>query len=290
MAVYAIGDIQGCYAELMDLLSVIEFDEAADQLWFTGDLVNRGPHSLAVLRFVRTLSLRTPAAAITVLGNHDLHLLAVAEGQGKRQDGDTLDAILAAPDRNELLHWLRQQPILHYDETLASKDGIYGGTMLVHAGLPPQWSVASAQRYATEIEDVLRSGQYRAFFAHMYGDHPSQWEDKLAGWERLRFITNCFTRMRFCDMSGRLNLQIKGTPGTQPAGLFPWYDIAGRLSRNSRIVFGHWSTLGLHQSENVVSLDTGCLWGGRLTAMRLDESEDISSVASLGHVYPGETE
>ncbi|MBL1274572.1 MAG: symmetrical bis(5'-nucleosyl)-tetraphosphatase [Ectothiorhodospiraceae bacterium] len=290
MAVYAIGDIQGCYAELMALLKVIEFDEATDQLWFTGDLVNRGPDSLGVLRFVRGLGLRRPAALITVLGNHDLHLLAVAEGLGKTHRSDTLDEILTAPDKQDLLDWLRQQPLLHYDETLGSSDGDYVGTALVHAGLPPQWSMDSARQYASEIEGVLRGEQYREFLAHMYGNQPDQWKESLVGWGRLRLMTNCFTRMRFCDANGRLDLQAKGAPGTQPAGFLPWYEITNRQSRESRIVFGHWSTLGLHQSENVVSLDTGCLWGERLTAMRLDGGGGIHSVASLGHLYPGETE
>jgi len=211
MAVYAIGDIQGCYAELMALLEAVQFDAASDQLWFTGDLVNRGPESLRVLRFVRDLNERTPSAAITVLGNHDLHLLAVAAGEGRQHHSDTLDEILAAPDRETLLDWLRHQPLLHHDAAL--------GVTLIHAGLPPQWSLLEAQQYAGEVEAVLRGDSYQEFFAHMYGNQPDQWQENLTGWDRLRFITNCFTRLRYCDADGKLDLQAKGAPGSQPAGV-----------------------------------------------------------------------
>lgn len=231
MAVYAMGDIQGCYAELMALLEKIQFDASADQLWFTGDLVNRGPESLRVLRFVRELNERTPNAAITVLGNHDLHLLAVAAGKSQQHRSDTLDEILDAPDRDILLDWLRHQPLLHHDAAL--------GVTLIHAGLPPQWTLAEAQQYAAEVETVLQSEQHAEFFAHMYGDQPNRWQDDLTGWDRLRFMTNCFTRLRYCDANGRLEMQAKGAPGSQAAGDMPWFEVAGRQSSENQFVFGH---------------------------------------------------
>lgn len=279
MAVYAIGDIQGCYAELMALLETIRFDAASDQLWFTGDLVNRGPESLQVLRYVRDLNERTPAAAITVLGNHDLHLLAVAEGKGRLHRSDTLGEVLDAPDRQGLLDWLRHQPLLHHDAGL--------GYSLVHAGLPPQWSLGAAQQHAGEVEAVLRGENYREFFAHMYGNLPDHWGEDLSGWERLRFITNCFTRMRYCDAQGRVDLHAKGAPGSQPAGLVPWFEVEGRQTQAERIVFGHWSTLGLYQGNRVTALDTGCLWGGRLTALRLDDEGSLHCVECLAGLRPG---
>ncbi len=258
MAVFAVGDIQGCHDELMQLLERIRFDPAEDHLWFTGDLVNRGPKSLQVLRYVRALGER----AVCVLGNHDLHLLAVASGTAQLKAGDTLDAVLAAPDRDELLHWLRQLPLLHHDATL--------GYTLVHAGLPPQWDLATAQACARELETVLRGEDCAAFFRHMYGNEPRRWTPALAGMERLRFIVNCYTRMRYCDADGALDLKAKGPPGSQPEGLMPWFEVPGRLNRELHILFGHWSTVGESRDRNVLPLDTGCVWGGRLTALRLD--------------------
>jgi bis(5'-nucleosyl)-tetraphosphatase (symmetrical) len=256
MAVYAIGDIQGCYAELLGLLEQIGFDERDDRLWFAGDLVNRGPHSLETLRFVRSLN------AVTVLGNHDLHLLASACDPRQRKRKDTLQAILEAPDADELLTWLRHQPLLHHDATL--------DYTMVHAGLALQWNLATAQACAGEVEAVLRSDRYPEFFSAMYGNEPASWSPALKGWERLRFITNCFTRLRYCDGSGRLALEKKGPPGSQPAHLRPWFDWPQRNSRDLRIVFGHWSTLGAFDAPGIHALDTGCLWGGKLTACRLD--------------------
>jgi bis(5'-nucleosyl)-tetraphosphatase (symmetrical) len=261
MAVYAIGDVQGCYAALMRLLEKIAFDEAHDQLWFCGDLVNRGPDSLAVLRFVRGLNERMPAAAVTVLGNHDLHLLALAAGKGRAHNSDTLDAVLAAKDADDLLRWLRQQPLLHHDEHLAMT--------MVHAGLAPQWSLEDAQLYARELEAVLQGEYYAEFFGAMYGNEPALWADDLSDWPRLRFISNCFTRLRYCHEDGRLDFHDKSTPGKQAEGLLPWYDVAERKSQEQAIIFGHWSTLGLYQERNVHCLDSGCLWGGQLTALRL---------------------
>ncbi len=258
MAVYAIGDVQGCYDELLHLLDHIRFDPASDTLWLTGDLVNRGPRSLEVLRFVRNLG----DTAVTVLGNHDLHLLATASGTRPPRKKDSLDAILHAEDRGELLTWLRHRPLLHRDQA--------SGWAMVHAGLPPQWNLAKAAACATELEAVLRGPKHRDFFAHMYGDGPAVWDDKLKGIKRLRFITNCLTRLRYCDRKGRLALEAKGPPGTQSPRYMPWYTVPQRASEGERIVFGHWSTLGYRSEQGVYSLDTGCIWGGQLTALRLD--------------------
>ncbi|MCP4043425.1 MAG: symmetrical bis(5'-nucleosyl)-tetraphosphatase [Gammaproteobacteria bacterium] len=266
MATYAIGDIQGCYDELMALLDWIDFSPEHDLLWFTGDLVNRGPKSLEVLRFVRELDDR----AIVVLGNHDLHLLAVATNpalQPRRKD--TLDAILSAPDRETLLTWLRHRPLLHHDPDL--------GYTLVHAGLPPQWDLSTATACATELERMLRSNRYREFFDCMYGDLPDIWDDKLGGWDKLRYITNCLTRLRYCDLRGRLDLQDKGPIGSQRPGNLPWFEVPGHASAEERIIFGHWSTLQLmlkmKPDNPIFPLDHGCLWGGSLMAMRLDDGE-----------------
>jgi bis(5'-nucleosyl)-tetraphosphatase (symmetrical) len=260
MPTYAIGDIQGCYDELRELLNLIGFNPNHDRLWFTGDLVNRGPKSLQVLRYVRSLG----NAAITVLGNHDLHLLALAYSEHKPlKSFDTLNETLTAPDRDELLHWLRHQPLLHYDATLRCA--------LIHAGLPPQWDLAMAQGCARELENTLRdTASMRELFAHMYGDKPSRWSDDLRGIARLRFITNCFTRLRVCDRDGRLHLKYKGTLANIPKGNMPWFRVPSRQSTDIRFVFGHWSALGYHNGDGVLALDTGCVWGNRLCAVRID--------------------
>jgi bis(5'-nucleosyl)-tetraphosphatase (symmetrical) len=258
MATYAIGDIQGCYDDLMRLLERIHFDDQDDHLWFAGDLVNRGPDSLAVLHFVKGLGTR----AVSVLGNHDLHLLAVAAGNAKLRKNDTLDGILEAPNRDELLDWLRHRPILHHDAAL--------GYTLVHAGLPPQWDLPQAQICAHELEDALRGSGHGEFFRQMYGDEPRRWRADLRGMDRLRFIVNCFTRLRYCSDAGDLELKHKGAPGTQPEACLPWFEVPGRASASLHLLFGHWSTLGDISSHNVYPLDTGCVWGGRLTALRLD--------------------
>lgn len=257
MAVYAVGDLQGCLDPLQRLLEQIAFDPAADRLWLVGDLVNRGPQSLATLRFVHGLG----EAAVSVLGNHDLHLLAVAEtGQGLRS-GDTLQEILDAPDAGELLDWLRRRPLLHHDAAL--------GWSMVHAGLPPQWDLTLARTCAAEVERALRETP-AALFAEMYGDRPDLWTDALRGAERLRFCLNAFTRMRYVDAAGRLDHDCKEAPANAPAGLVPWFRAPGRLSAGERIVCGHWSTLGLVDENGVIALDTGCVWGGKLSAVRLD--------------------
>ncbi|MEJ2310144.1 MAG: symmetrical bis(5'-nucleosyl)-tetraphosphatase [Gammaproteobacteria bacterium] len=262
MATYAIGDVQGCYDELLALLDLVGFDEAADSLWFVGDLVNRGPKSLEVLRFVKSLGDR----AVTVLGNHDLHLLAVAEGVKSVKKQSSLQAVLDASDRDELLDWLRHRKLMHHDRRL--------GFSMVHAGVAPQWDLAMALEMAASVEAVLQnSPACKAFLANMYGDKPDTWSDSLQDFDRLRFITNAFTRLRYCTKKGRLSMRAKGPLGSQPARYWPWFMIPGRQTANTRIVFGHWSTLGYMAGVNVWALDTGCLWGGHLTALRLEDRQ-----------------
>ena len=257
MNVFAIGDVQGCYEPLKKLLARIEFNPVEDYVWFAGDLVNRGPDSLKVLRLVKSLGKH----AITVLGNHDLHLLAVAYGVATLRRGDTLDEILEAPDRAELLEWLRTRPLLHHDP--------YLNFTLVHAGLPPQWDLATAQHCACEVESQLRSPTPETVFTHLYGNEPCQWSQDLSGPARWRFTINALTRMRYVDSRGRLNLQVKGAPGTQDSEQLPWFRHPERAHRDLRIIFGHWSTLGTITDENLFALDTACVWGGKLTALCL---------------------
>jgi bis(5'-nucleosyl)-tetraphosphatase (symmetrical) len=263
MATYAVGDIQGCCDEFEALLKQLRFDPARDRLWLTGDLVNRGPRSLDVLRLVKSFG----SAAITVLGNHDLHLLAAALTPGEQiKPQDTLGPIFEAPDRDELLTWLRSLPMLHHDATL--------GYTMIHAGLPPQWDLATAQACAAELEQALRDdARCLELFTHMYGDKPNRWSDDLRGVDRLRFITNCLTRLRFCRADGKLELKFKGKVASAPAGVFPWFRVPRRGSRDLRIVCGHWSALGYHDGEGVLSIDTGCVWGEKLCAVRLDRKE-----------------
>ncbi|APZ43668.1 symmetrical bis(5'-nucleosyl)-tetraphosphatase [Acidihalobacter ferrooxydans] len=268
MAVYAVGDLQGCLEPLHRLLDRLRFDPAADQLWLVGDLVNRGPQSLETLRFVRGLG----AAATAVLGNHDLHLLALAAGVGKPKRSDTLQTVLDAPDAGELLDWLRHRPLLHHDAAL--------GWTLVHAGLPPQWDLAQARACAAEVEQALRSSQSAQFFAHMYGDQPTHWSASLSGTQRLRYVMNALTRMRYITADGGLEHVCKTAPEQAPAGLTPWFRVPHRRNRDVRIVFGHWSTLNLIREANLLALDTGCLWGGTLTAAQLDDPDlGITAVA-----------
>ena len=258
MATYAIGDIQGCYDELQRLLERLDFSETRDQLWFVGDLVNRGPNSLEVLRLVKSLG----DAAVTVLGNHDLHLLALAHGNPKHKHSSNLNDILGAPDRDELIYWLRHRPLLHRDKKLAFT--------MIHAGLPPQWTMKTARACAREVESVLRGDQHVEYFLDMYGNEPRIWDQDLQGMARWRFITNCFTRLRFCAADGSLQLQRKGAPDSDSQKHVPWFAHPQRASRKKRILFGHWSTLGFNASHNTWALDTGCLWGGKLTALRID--------------------
>lgn len=257
MATYAIGDIQGCFTTFSRLLEKIGFDPARDRVWLVGDLINRGPDSLAMLRWAR----QHDAALTVVLGNHDLHTLAVAEGFVDAHRYDTLHPLLAAPDRDELLSWLRERPMAHAE----------GGYLMVHAGVLPSWHPEQVLALADEVETALRGNDYRNFFAHMYGNHPNHWQDDLAGMSRLRVITNALTRLRVCTAEGAMDFRFKGELPDIPAGMTPWFDMPERQSAGVTLVFGHWSALGLVVRANLVALDTGCLWGGALTAMRLED-------------------
>ncbi|MEI7842036.1 MAG: symmetrical bis(5'-nucleosyl)-tetraphosphatase [Gallionellaceae bacterium] len=259
MAIYAIGDIQGCHAEFQQLLGEIKFNSSHDKLWLVGDLVNRGPDSLSVLRAVKALG----DSAITVLGNHDLHLLAVAEGKAELHRSDTLDEVLNAPDRDELLTWLRQQRLLHVEDDY----------VLVHAGLLPQWTVKKALALANEVEIALRGDDYVTFLEKMYGNTPNSWDDDLTGYKRLRVSTNAFTRMRICTQQGEMEFKFKGEVEAIPEGYVTWFDVPKRKSKEATVIFGHWSALGLKAEPNVIALDTGCLWGGPMTAIRLEDRQ-----------------
>ncbi len=257
MSTYVIGDIQGCWQALQRLLKKIAFDPDRDRLWLVGDLVNRGPQSVEVLRWARDLGERV----VAVLGNHDLHLLAVAEGFVPLHHNDTLQDVLTAPDRDELLVWLRHRPLVHFEH----------GWLMVHAGLLPQWTVSQAIALAREVEAELRGAGYRHFLQHMYGNEPRQWRDDLTGMARLRVITNAMTRLRFCTEEGVMEFTHKGPPSKRPEGYLPWYEVPTRRSRGALIVFGHWSAHGLDVQREYCALDTGCLWGGQLSAMRLED-------------------
>ena len=279
MARFAIGDIQGCCDELKALLARCKFSADRDEIWFVGDLVNRGPQSLETLRFVRALG----ANATVVLGNHDLHLLALRFGSKRKpKDGDTLDDVLSAPDRDQILEWLLGRPLAVFDEPR--------GDFLVHAGLVPEWSPRTAAKLAREVEAVLREDS-RTLFDGMYGNKPDKWSDSLRGMDRLRFVINAFTRMRFCHRDGTVDLKTKGSPGDQPEGMYPWFDVPGRKSADVRVVCGHWSTLGYKRRRDLLALDTGCVWGGALTAVNLDEPFDSAAppvqLACKGHQEPG---
>lgn len=277
MATYAIGDIQGCFESLLKLLERLDFNPVVDRLWFVGDLVNRGPMSLQTLRYVKSLG----ASAITVLGNHDLHLLAAAYGNDKHFKADSgLADILKADDRDELIDWLRWRPVLHHDPDLK--------LTMVHAGLPPQWDLTTAIECARELETALRGNSYRDYFKHMYGNQPDLWRPTLKGVERLRYITNCLTRLRYCDATGRLDHKAKGSADKPPKGLYPWYAAPNRKTADANIVFGHWSTLGYHVENNTYAIDSGCLWGGKLTALRVDVSPfEVIQHQCVGARKPG---
>ena len=259
MATYAIGDIQGSYNEFRRLLDLINFN-AKDKLWLVGDIVNRGPDSLLLLRFLREMN----DAVVAVLGNHDLHLLVVAEGFAKAQPGETLQGVLNAPDRDELLHWLRHQRLLH----------VSGDYVMVHAGLLPSWSVMQAANLAQEAESFLHNKdheEFRKFCSHMYGNQPDQWSASLEGYERIRVIINAMTRMRVCTYDGRMDFTFKGRVEDIPIDYLPWFDVPGRASKEATVICGHWSALSLQVKSNLIALDTGCMWGGSLTAIRLED-------------------
>lgn len=260
MATYAIGDIQGCFDSLLHLLELCAFDPNRDRLWLVGDLVNRGPKSLATLRYIKSLG----TAAVTVLGNHDLYLLMVAEGGAKfRGKDDTLQEILDASDCDELLDWLRHQPICHTE----------GEYCLVHAGLLPQWTAARARELGREVETALQGPEFRKFIMNLWGSEPARWSDDLKGWPRLRVIVNAMTRMRFCTPKGVMDFKAKGKLANAPKGHLPWFELPERRHADAVLVTGHWSALGLKITPNLLALDSGCLWGGHLTAVRLEDRQ-----------------
>lgn len=260
MARWAVGDVQGCCDELEQLLARIRFSPDRDRLWLVGDLVNRGPKSLQTLRLVRSLG----ANAISVLGNHDLHLLAVRLVGAKQRRSDTLAPILAATDCDTLLEWLQLLPLAYFEPAQ--------GDLLLHAGVLPQWSVAQTLELAAEVERALRDDP-RTLLSGMYGDQPDLWQPSLAGLARLRLTINVLTRLRFCTPEGRVDFRQKGKPESAPSPWMPWFKVPGRASRGERLVFGHWSALGFHSERGVLALDTGCVWGGALTAVNLDDRE-----------------
>lgn len=260
MAIYAIGDLQGCYDPFRRLLDALEFDPDSDTLWLAGDLVNRGPKSLKTLRFVKSLG----DSALTVLGNHDLHALALSVGAVRNGERfSSLQKLLMADDADELFEWLRHRPLAHYDKKL--------DTLLVHAGTHPDWSVKKTLALAGEVESALRNGDYKTLLGKMYGNSPGVWSGKLSGYKRLRFIINCLTRMRMVTDNKHLNMSFSGSPWRARKNLHPWFEIADRRAEENRIVFGHWSQLGLIVLPNLISLDTGCVWSRQLTAVRLDK-------------------
>ena len=264
MATYVFGDIQGCLTPLHKLLDLIQFDPAADRLWFTGDLVNRGPCSLDVLRLLKGLEAR----CVIVLGNHDLHLLAVHGGAAPLREHDTLRAVLDAPDAEELLDWLRQRPLLHRE----------GEWLLVHAGILPQWDTAQALAFAGEVERALRSDAWRTFLPHIYRNEATRWDDAMPAPARLGFVANVLTRMRLCSSDGVLDFSCKGPPEQAGAGLLPWFLIPSRHPRTETVLFGHWSALGVRVNARYIALDGGCVWGRTLACLRL-EDRSIHTVA-----------
>ena len=268
MATYAIGDVQGCYSELRSLLRECGFDARRDTLWFAGDLVNRGPRSLDVLRFVADLGDR----ARTVLGNHELHLVASARGIRPQRAKDTFQDVLDAPDGEALVDWLRERPVIHRD---ANREFV-----MVHAGIAPAWTIDDALVRGAELSRALRAPDHARLLEGMYGNEPDAWRESLAGLDRLRFITNAFTRMRYCRRDGRLDFSETGPPGTQDPSLVPWFELRDAGADGTRIVFGHWATLqieaALSRDLHVRHVDTGCVWGGSLTALRLEDDREFS--------------
>lgn len=257
MPTYAVGDIQGCYATLMKLLDRIRFDPERDRLWLVGDLVNRGPRSLEVLRW----GFRLGGRLTVVLGNHDFHLLRRAYGAARPKRQDTLDAVLGAPDRDELLDWLRTRALLYRE----------GGYVLVHAGLLPQWTPAMAERLARELQNALAGPRVRSLLGKLRGDSPARWRDSLRGVTRLRVLVNALTRLRTCHADGRMCLDFSGMPDSAPPGCLPWFAQPRRRSRAATVIFGHWAALGFRMAPGIIALDSGCVWGGTLTAVRLDD-------------------
>jgi bis(5'-nucleosyl)-tetraphosphatase (symmetrical) len=266
MTLYAVGDVQGCADELDKLLKKISFSKDRDHLWLVGDLVNRGPDSREVLRIVRWLG----DAATCVLGNHDLHLLATYAGVRPPSASDTFDDVLDASDADKLIGWLRQMPLIHRDRA--------NRRVLVHAGIPPVWKPAEAERQAVVVEELLRSRGWRKALRCMYGETPTAWSERLGKADRRRFTINALTRMRFCYDDGRLDFRHSGPPDEHPSGLVPWFDIPWRRGRKWHIVFGHWSALGLMQRNRLTAVDTGCIWGGTLTALPIEPAGEPIAV------------
>jgi bis(5'-nucleosyl)-tetraphosphatase (symmetrical) len=256
MANYLIGDVQGCDASLGRLLEKLDFSPSRDILYLLGDLVNRGPASAAVLRRLMKLE----GAARCLLGNHDLHLLAVAQGVRPTRADDTLDEVLTAPDRAALLRWLRQQPLALFEHDC----------LMVHAGVLPTWSIQQTLDLAGEVQEALRGQGFADFLQHMYGSKPAQWHDGLTGADRTRVIVNALTRMRFCSADGVMEFGAKEGKAVAPPSFMPWFDVPGRQTANTLVAFGHWSTLGLLQRGKLLALDTGCVWGGALSAVQLE--------------------
>ncbi len=263
MATYAIGDVQGCYPELQRLLDKLRFDPAQDQLWFCGDLVNRGGQSLATLRLIHSLR----EQSIVTLGNHDLSLLAIAlrKPEAQAKVNPELREVLFADDAPVLFEWLRSQKLLHHDERL--------GWTMIHAGLAPQWTLRQAQKAAQDVERELSSPRHPRILTNLFGNRPAGWSNRLQGLDRHRATINLLTRMRYCDVNGRIDFEAKGEPGTQRPGLYPWFEVPGMRRRDTRIICGHWSALGRFAGLGVYAIDTGCVWGGQLTALQLDEEE-----------------
>lgn len=260
MANYVIGDVQGCFDSLQALLHACSFNPAHDTLWFAGDLVNRGPKSLATLRFVKSLG----EQAHTVLGNHDLHLLALWAGHGRQHSSDTIAEVVSAPDATELLNWLRRQPLAIQ---LPSKQP----TLLVHAGILPQWSFKQALDLSAEVQQALSANDWTDFMAVLYGNKPKRWDNTLIGHDRLRLVVNVCTRMRMLDVDGSVDFKFKLEPDDAPPNLKAWFEVPRQLNQEGQIVFGHWSTLPGIQNTVGYCLDTGCVWGGQLTALRLED-------------------
>lgn len=263
MTTYAIGDVQGCFHAFNNLLDTLAFDRSKDRLWLVGDIVNRGACSLEMLRWCY----ENRDVVQIVLGNHDLHTLVVANGVVRLKKHDTIAPLLDAPDANELLDWLRYQPLMVREDK----------AVMVHAGLLPNWGVEAALNYAAEVESALQADNYIDFLHHMYGNEPSTWDDDLSGYDRLRVITNAMTRLRICNLAGEMEFAFKGELDAIPEGFMPWFDVPDRQSQDYTIIFGHWSALGLQHRNNVHALDTGCLWGGNLTALNI-ETKAITQV------------
>jgi len=267
MATYAIGDIHGCFDQLQNLLNLIKFNPQEDTLWFAGDLVNGGPQPVETLKFIKSLGDK----CICVLGNHDLVMLGVAANKlsAPKDRPIGIESVLAAPDSSELLDWLSKQPLVHYDAKF--------NALIVHAGVLPQWDLTQILARAKEVETLLRGPEADSLYDQMYGNQPESWDDNLSSWPRIRFIINCFTRMRFCDQYGKLDLITKGNVNSAPAGYLPWFEVPGRKTKDIKIIFGHWASLmGETGVPNALGIDTGCVWGHRLTALRLDDWQRFS--------------